>query len=165
MKRVYVNEKWCLGCHLCEYNCAFANSGESDMAKALRGKVIHPRIHIEEQGEIHYAVSCRHCSDPLCVRSCISGALSIQDGTVKIDRKNAGSRKAIVHQRRCFVRESMDGHIRLRIILDRYSFEVFINDGRYVMSAVIPTELSAQKIVFRAEGKAIIDVTKREIRF
>ena len=87
------------------------------------------------------------------------------DGTVKIDRKNAGSRKAIVHQRRCFVRESMDGHIRLRIILDRYSFEVFINDGRYVMSAVIPTELSAQKIVFRAEGKAIIDVTKREIRF
>ena len=59
----------------------------------------------------------------------------------------------------------MDGHIRLRIILDRYSFEVFINDGRYVMSAVIPTELSAQKIVFRAEGKAIIDVTKREIRF
>ena len=27
MKRVYVNEEWCLGCHLCEYNCAFANSG------------------------------------------------------------------------------------------------------------------------------------------
>ena len=27
MKRVYVNEQWCLGCHLCEYNCAFANSG------------------------------------------------------------------------------------------------------------------------------------------
>ena len=87
-----------------------------------------------------------------------------QDGTVKIDRKYAGSRKAIVHQRRCFVRESMDGHIRLRIILDRYSFEVFINDGRYVMSAVISTEQSAAGIVFRAEGKAIIDVTKREIR-
>ena len=32
MKRVYVNEEWCLGCHLCEYNCAFANSGERDMA-------------------------------------------------------------------------------------------------------------------------------------
>ena len=87
-----------------------------------------------------------------------------QDGTVKIDRKYAGSRKAIVHQRRCLVKESMDGHIRLRIILDRNSFEVFINDGRYVMSAVIPTELSAERIVFHAEGKAVIDVTKREIR-
>ena len=86
------------------------------------------------------------------------------DGTVKIDRKNAGSRKAIVHQRRCLVKESMDGNIRLRIILDRFSFEVFINDGRYVMSAVIPTDLSAEKISFRTEGKAIIDVTKREIR-
>ena len=86
------------------------------------------------------------------------------DGTVKIDRKHAGSRKAIVHQRRCLVPESMDGNIRLRIILDRNSFEVFINDGRYVMSATIPTPLSADRISFRTEGKAVIDVTKREIR-
>jgi len=35
MKRVYVNEEWCLGCHLCEYHCAFANSGKKDMASAL----------------------------------------------------------------------------------------------------------------------------------
>ncbi len=32
MKRVFVNEEWCLGCHLCEYNCAFANSGMNNMA-------------------------------------------------------------------------------------------------------------------------------------
>ena len=23
MQRVYVNEKWCLGCHLCEYFCNY----------------------------------------------------------------------------------------------------------------------------------------------
>ena len=40
MKRVYVNEEWCLGCHLCEYNCAFANSGMSDMATALKGFIL-----------------------------------------------------------------------------------------------------------------------------
>ena len=71
------------------------------------------------------------------------------DGTVKIDRKHAGSRKAIVHQRRCLVKESMDGNIRIRIILDKYSFEVFINDGRYVMTAAIPTKLSADRIPWR----------------
>ena len=40
MKRIYVNEKWCLGCHLCEYECAFANSGLTDMVRALKGKTI-----------------------------------------------------------------------------------------------------------------------------
>lgn len=40
MKRIYVKEEWCLGCHLCEYNCAFANSGKPDMTEALKGKPI-----------------------------------------------------------------------------------------------------------------------------
>jgi carbon-monoxide dehydrogenase iron sulfur subunit len=86
MKRVFVQEEWCLGCHLCEYNCAFANSGASDMAKALKGKEIYPRIRVEEDGSITYAVSCRHCTDAICVKSCISGALSKRDGTVCIDK-------------------------------------------------------------------------------
>ncbi|MBQ8967526.1 4Fe-4S dicluster domain-containing protein [Ruminococcus sp.] len=87
MKRVYVNEKWCLGCRLCEYNCAFANSGLDSMVKALKDKPIFPRVHIEEAEGITYAVSCRHCKDPLCVKSCIAGAISIQDGVIKIDKE------------------------------------------------------------------------------
>ena len=79
MKRIYVNEKWCLGCHLCEYYCAFANSGKSDMVKALKNIRIHPRIHIEEGANgVHFAVNCRHCADPLCVKGCITGALTRQ---------------------------------------------------------------------------------------
>ena len=87
MKRVYVNEQWCLGCHLCEYNCAFANSGETDMVKALKGKQIYPRIHVDGEKQIHFAVSCRHCEDPMCIKSCISGALSRKNGAVCVDRK------------------------------------------------------------------------------
>lgn len=86
MKRVYVNEQWCLGCHLCEYYCAFANSHINDMVKALKGREIYPNIQIEEKGDVSFAVSCRHCSEPLCVKSCITGALSIKDGVVRIDR-------------------------------------------------------------------------------
>ena len=85
MKRVYVNEKWCLGCHLCEYNCAFANSGKDDMVKALTGVAIHPRIQVEEHDGICFAVSCRHCEEPLCVKGCITGALSVDNGMVSID--------------------------------------------------------------------------------
>ncbi|MCR5522643.1 MAG: 4Fe-4S binding protein [Clostridia bacterium] len=86
MKRIYVNEEWCLGCHLCEYNCAFANSGLKDMVEALKGKPIFPRIHIEGNEKISYAVSCRHCTDPICVKSCIAGAISNKDGVIVVDK-------------------------------------------------------------------------------
>lgn len=86
MKKIYVNEKWCLGCHLCEYNCAFAATGEENMALALKDKKIYPKVRVEDDGKIMYAVSCRHCDDALCVKSCISGALSKEDGVVKIDK-------------------------------------------------------------------------------
>ncbi|MBP1587627.1 MAG: 4Fe-4S binding protein [Clostridia bacterium] len=87
MKRIYVNEKWCLGCHLCEYNCAFAASGSSDMSLALKGRKLYPKIHVEEGSDrITFAVSCRHCTDPMCMKSCIAGAISKEDGIVKIDR-------------------------------------------------------------------------------
>lgn len=86
MKRVYVNEKWCLGCHLCEYHCAHANSGIKDMVQALKDKVIHPRIRVEGSSDsISFAVSCRHCKEPLCVKGCITGALSVKDGVISVD--------------------------------------------------------------------------------
>lgn len=85
MKRIYVNEQWCLGCHLCEYYCAFANSGEQDMVKALKDTPIRPRIQVEQYGDISFAVACRHCKDPLCVKACISGSLKMVDGLISID--------------------------------------------------------------------------------
>lgn len=93
MKRIYVKEQWCLGCHLCEYNCAFANSknggsGALGMAKTLMDVKIHPRIRIEDNGSVCYAVSCRHCKEPLCVKACISGALTKNaEGLIEIDRE------------------------------------------------------------------------------
>lgn len=86
MKRVYVNEDWCLGCHLCEYNCAFANSGIENKVLALKNIKINPNIRIEEKENVHFAVSCRHCEDPICVKSCISGALTIKDGLISVDK-------------------------------------------------------------------------------
>jgi beta-fructofuranosidase len=85
-------------------------------------------------------------------------------GIFLINRENSGTRKGLMHQQSCLVPESMDGNLSARILLDRYSFEIFINDGRYAMSAVIYTDPSADRISFRAGGKAVIDVAKREIK-
>ena len=87
MKKVYVNEERCLGCHLCEFYCSFAGGGETDMAKAFKfGRVVAPRVRIEESKDIYFAVQCRHCEDPLCVKSCIAGALTKKNGMVEIDK-------------------------------------------------------------------------------
>jgi carbon-monoxide dehydrogenase iron sulfur subunit len=90
MKRIYVNEDRCLGCHLCEINCAFAHSGKKDMVKAFSGdKKPIPRIVIEEGADdVCFAVSCRHCEIPLCVNSCITGAMQMdKDGRVFVDEE------------------------------------------------------------------------------
>ena len=58
---------------------------------------------------------------------------------------------------------SENGIITLRLILDRFSAEVFINDGRYVMSAVLFTDLAAEGISFFADGEAVIDVEKHQL--
>lgn len=99
MKRVYVNEEVCLGCHLCEFECAYAGSGvdktsgkPNSMFKAFN-QLSKPlaRIRVEEgaaneKGEsINFAVSCRHCDTPYCVKGCITGALSVEDGVIRID--------------------------------------------------------------------------------
>ena len=86
MKRVYVNEEWCLGCHLCEYYCTFANSGEEDMT-AIKNLPLSPRVRVEGKDKITFAVSCRHCDTPLCISACISGALSKDaEGVVTVDK-------------------------------------------------------------------------------
>ena len=91
MKIIYVNENRCLGCHLCEWECAFANSGLDEMFK-LKGKAgaISPRIRVEggEKASINFAVNCRHCTDAICVQSCIAGALSKTEGGMVVIDKN-----------------------------------------------------------------------------
>ncbi len=84
------------------------------------------------------------------------------ESVLKIDRKFSGSRRAIIHQRRAKVRHE-GGKLKLRLILDRYSAEVFVNDGEQVMSATLYTDLTAEEIAFFADGKATFSVTKYDL--
>lgn len=85
------------------------------------------------------------------------------ESILKIDRKFSGSRRAVIHQRRSLVRDR-NGEIKLRIILDRFSVEVFVNDGEHVLSATMYTDQSADGISFFVDGKATIDVVKYDLR-
>ena len=81
------------------------------------------------------------------------------ESLLKVDRKFSGSRRAIIHQRRSLVC-SDKGQIKLRIILDNFSMEVFVNDGEHVMAATVHTDLSADGISFVADGAVTMDIVK-----
>ncbi len=85
-----------------------------------------------------------------------------RDSILKIDRKFSGSRRAIIHQRRSLV-NSGDGSLKLRIILDRLSAEIFVNDGEQVLSAIVYTEQAADGISFFADGVVHMDVVKYDL--
>lgn len=86
------------------------------------------------------------------------------DGTLKIDRTRSGLPHDIVHTRSFLVRPR-DGEIKLRMILDRFSVEVFVNDGEQAASAVIYTRQEADAISFEAGGSVLMDVEKYDLTF
>ena len=85
-----------------------------------------------------------------------------KDHFVTVDRRYSGIRNAVISKRSMKVKD-LGGDIKLRIILDRYSVEVFINDGEQALSTVIYTDLSADTISFMADGKAIVDIDKHDL--
>jgi carbon-monoxide dehydrogenase iron sulfur subunit len=97
MKRIVANEQFCLGCRLCEVHCLVAHSnvgrtpGSSvarRIIKAYKGALPRPepRVLVEEQGHVSFAVQCRHCEEAPCLDACISGAMHrTEDNTVLCD--------------------------------------------------------------------------------
>ena len=84
------------------------------------------------------------------------------ESVLKVDRKFSGSRRAIIHQRRSRVRHE-GGELKLRIILDRFSVEAFVNDGEQVLSAVLYTDQEADGISFIADGTVNMSVVKYDL--
>lgn len=84
------------------------------------------------------------------------------ESLLKVDRKFSGSRRAVIHQRRCLV-NSEGGRIKLRLILDCFSAEIFVNDGEHVLSAALYTDTSIDGISFFADGQVEMDVVKYDL--
>ncbi|HWI40532.1 MAG TPA: 4Fe-4S dicluster domain-containing protein, partial [Verrucomicrobiae bacterium] len=79
MKRIYMIEDYCIGCHLCEVACITEHSLTKDPVKAFLHEKDRPinRCTVEEteNGVVTFSTTCRHCDEPECLRACISGAI------------------------------------------------------------------------------------------
>ena len=83
-------------------------------------------------------------------------------GILTVDRSHAGRSASICEVRRIYVGSSEE--LSLRLLLDRFSFELFVNDGEQVLSGTLyelPEE--AQEISFQGEG-IHLQVEKHSLR-
>ncbi|GFI44369.1 levanase [Lachnospiraceae bacterium] len=109
--------------------------------------------------DLYQKFAVRFAQDDTCYTSL---SFRPRESILKVDRKFSGSRRAIIHQRRALV-NNPNGELRLRIILDRFSVEVFVGDGEQVLTATMYTKQEADGISFFADGTAKIDVVKYEL--
>jgi carbon-monoxide dehydrogenase iron sulfur subunit len=92
MKKVYVKEEVCIGCHLCEVYCQLQHARSSDIIRAFKVETPPPpRLRVDEKGVVALSVRCKQCADAPCVQACLTGALS----------RDPESRLVVVDEDRC----------------------------------------------------------------
>ncbi len=91
MRRVYVKEQVCIGCHLCEVYCQLQHARSKDLIKAFKRESSRPlaRLSIEQRDPVSFSMRCQQCDDAPCVSSCLTGALSRDpdSGLVSVDEQ------------------------------------------------------------------------------
>jgi len=83
--------------------------------------------------------------------------------TVKVDRTHSGFPHDIVNVRE-FPVNADKGVIKFRVIMDRYSLELFVNDGEQAASFVLYTPVEAGAISFASDGIVFADIEKYELK-
>jgi carbon-monoxide dehydrogenase iron sulfur subunit len=91
MKRIQAKEEVCIACGLCQVYCLVEHSKSKDIMKAYKKESPRPlsRIQVQKNGSFSFALTCRHCPEPVCVFSCLTGALQRNpvSGIVTIDEQ------------------------------------------------------------------------------
>jgi carbon-monoxide dehydrogenase iron sulfur subunit len=91
MKRVYIKEYACIGCHLCEVYCQLQHAQSDDLIKVFKRESPRPlpRLQVEAKGAVSFSVLCQQCDEAPCVQACLTGALTRDpvSSLVKVDEE------------------------------------------------------------------------------
>lgn len=84
------------------------------------------------------------------------------ENKIRFDRSRCGFPYDIVHSREFLTRER-GGKLKLRVLMDRDSVELFVNDGEQAASFLLYTPQEADGIRFVSEGRVRMDVEKYDL--
>ena len=85
-----------------------------------------------------------------------------REGTICLDRTYGGHPHDVNHIRR-FPADFHNGAIRLRLLLDRYSAELFVGDGEQAASMVLYAPENAGGITLRSDAAVQVSVEKYDL--
>lgn len=125
---------------------------EKQSLKGIQGRQIDLFVQLQGEGyekfKIYLAMDEKHFTSVIYDRT---------EGILTFDRRYSGDRRDRIHTRETAVEEK-DGKLKLRILIDKYSVEIFVNDGEKAMSSLVYTELEAETVAFEAKGEANVSV-------
>ena len=84
-------------------------------------------------------------------------------GKVRMDRTFSGFGYDIVNNRSFLVDAGQE--LTVRVVMDRFSIELFFNDGKQAATTTIYTPQHCDGISFEAEGNVLMDVEKYDLVF
>lgn len=90
---IMANSQQCIGCRACEVACVMAHNAEQHV---LSEQAFHPRITVIKRQQLRNALTCHHCEDAPCARSCPNGAISRIDDSVQVNQQKCIGCKACV---------------------------------------------------------------------
>jgi beta-fructofuranosidase len=133
--------------------------GEETNLDGISGRAIDMEISIEpseryELFRMRFAADAEHYTE---------FTYEPDSSVITLDRSHAGPGRTELTKVQTAVR-NRSGKLDVRILLDRLSAELFINDGEQVMSAVIYTDRHAEDITFYVKGTAVMDIAKYRIK-
>ena len=84
--------------------------------------------------------------------------------TILVDRSRGGLPAHILNRREFTVRDR-GGALKLRVLLDRYSLELFVNDGEEAASFALYAPQEADGICLSSDGAVTLDLEKYDLEF
>ncbi|MBM3071333.1 formate-dependent uric acid utilization protein AegA [Lelliottia sp. RWM.1] len=90
---IMANSQQCIGCRACEVACVMAHNDEQHV---LSERHFHPRITVIKSGATCSPVTCHHCENAPCARSCPNGAISKNNDSVQVNQQKCIGCKACV---------------------------------------------------------------------
>ncbi len=82
--------------------------------------------------------------------------------TIAFDRTRCGLTKDVVCRREMKIRKA-GTTLKLRLLLDKFSVELFVNDGVQTFTSTFYTPLDAKDVILECDGTAVVNIEKYKI--